>query len=107
MVEHPEDEGEIELIGRQDELTVEVDRVDLDGRVERGLQRLEAAHGVVIDGGVVDDLHLTAERFEEEGEISVRAADVDDDAITCKIQKATAVAGQQLIEVLEVGERVV
>ena len=85
---------------------VEIERFDADGGIERDLQGLDAGHAVVVGGRVIDGADAAAERLEEEGEISIAAAEIEHGKVADqRLEKAVA-AGEQAIQVGQGAEAV-
>ncbi len=109
MVEDAEDESDIEL-GTGDGWgrgMVEIPVVEVDGGPEVAEEGGGAAEAVEVGGGVVDGGDLRAEAFEEEGEVGVGAADIEETTGVEEGFDFGVAAGEETVEVGDVGEGVV
>jgi hypothetical protein len=106
VVEHPE--AEDQLIGAgQVELAVEVEPMDLDRRPQRPLERGGGEHAQVADRLVTAlvDVHLEADRLQEERQVPVGRADVGHTPLLGRLQQPTVVPRQQVVQMPdEVGQ---
>ncbi len=109
MVEDPEDEGEVELSARDRGRggVVEVPVVEIDGGTEVAEEGGGTTKAVEISGGVVDGGDLGAEAFEEEGEIGVGAADVEETTGVEQVFDVGVAVGQEAVDVGDVGKGIV
>ena len=109
MVEDPEDEGEVELSARDSGRggMVEVPVVKADGGTEMTEEGGGTTKAVEISGGVVDGGDLGAKAFEEEGEIGVGAADVEETTGVEQVFDVGVAVGQEAVDVGDVGKGVV
>ena len=98
VVENAEAEGEAAASYGQVEIAVEIDGFDADGGIERDLQGLDAGHAVVVGGRVIDGADAAAERFEEEGEIAIAAAEIEHREVADEGFEKAVAAGEQAIE---------
>ena len=91
----------------QAELAIQIDTVDLDGRTESLLEGPQTAHPVMIDSGVIDDLHPAAERFEKKRQVAIGAADVGHRAVPDEFEQSAGRAAQQRSEKGYIGKTIV
>ena len=98
VVENAEAEGEPAAPHGQAEIAVEIDGFDADGGIEGDFQGLNAGHAVVVGGRVIDGADAAVERFEEEGEIAVAAAEIEHRVVGDEGLEIAAAAGEQAVE---------
>ena len=67
---------------------------------------LNAGHTVVVGGRIIDGADAAVERFEEEGEIAIAAAEIEHRAVADQGLEIPAAAGEQAVEQRQVAEAV-
>ena len=107
MVQDPENDGKAELSGRELEVAVEIDFMDLHSGVQAFFQRADALHPVVVRASMVEREHLQPKRFQEEREIPIGTAEIEHRIVTRQLHKVSEAGRQQRVEMVEVSERVV
>src|ERR1019366_3904449 len=98
VVENAKAEGQAALGQGKLDWAVEIERFDADGGIERDLQRFDAGHAVVIGGRVIDGADAAAERFEEEGEVAIAAAQIEHRHVADERLEIAVAAGKQAVE---------
>ena len=95
VIENTEKQGYAALGIGQGEIIINVLLDDFDFRMERRPQRPDALHPVEIRLRIINGYHLAAERLEEEGDMTVAAADIQNRLIADQVQQKFSGAGQK------------
>src|ERR1035438_7572237 len=78
--------------------TIEIERFNADGGIERALEGLDASHEVVVGGRVIDGADAAAERFEQEGKVAIPAAQIEHRQVADERLEIAVAAGEQALE---------
>ncbi|MCL5745886.1 MAG: hypothetical protein M1541_18500 [Acidobacteria bacterium] len=107
VIKHSKENSQAISFPAERELRVEIHRVQFDVRIQLRFQAANAPHAVEIGAGEIDGLDPASQRFQEEGHVSVSAADVQYGAGADKLRQALTLHLKQPVDETEASERTV
>src|SRR5262249_47517684 len=98
MVQNTQKKREPVVRLREVQALVDIGGLDLQARAQRLLQHVNAEHGVVVGGWIIDGSNGVPQRLEKERHITVAAADVKNRVGAGQFTESLHISVQKLVE---------